>query len=151
MKIFVSNLSFLVTKDDLDLIFRPFGEVGEIIISHEKQTELPVALIEMKNLEEIKAAIKVLNGVEIIGQTINLRFRNSDDDRRGTTNRRIGKTRRAIAIRRSTRNRRMNVATFDSEDKRADNDRRTANERRQISPRRITENRRVLSVRRALA
>lgn len=151
MKIFVSNLSFLLTEDDLDLIFKPFGEVGEIIISHEKQTDLPVALIEMKSIDEVRAAIKVLNGIEIIGQTINLRFRNSDIHRRGDTNRRLGETRRVTPIRRSTRNRRMNVATIDSEDKRANNDRRASYERRQISPRRITENRRVLSVRRALA
>jgi len=151
MKIFVSNLSFLLTKDDLDLIFKPFGEVGEIKILHDKRSDLPVALVEMKNLDEIRAAMKVLNGIEIIGQSIYLRVRNSDGDRRDTTNRRIGNSRRVIPIRRSLSNRRTDALIPDYEDKRTGNERRTTYERRQILPRRIRENRRVLSVRRALA
>ena len=151
MKIFVSNLSFLLTEDDLDLIFKPFGEVGEIKILHDKRSDLPVALVEMKNLDEIKAAIKVLNGIEIIGQSIYLRVRNSDADRRGIANRRIDNIRRVIPIRRSLSNRRMDAVIPDYEDKRTGNARRATYERRQILTRRITENRRVLSVRRALA
>ena len=151
MKIFVSNLSFLLTEDDLDLIFRPFGEVGEIKILQDKQNDLPVALIEMKNLDEVKAAIKVLNGIEIIGQSIYLRVRNSGGDRRDAAKRRIDNSRRGIPIRRSLSKRRMDVVTLDTADKRTVNDRRNTYERRQILPRRITENRRVLSVRRALA
>ena len=151
MKIFVSNLSFLLTEGDLDLIFKPFGEVGEIKILHDKQSDLPVALIEMKNLDEIKAAIKVLNGIEIIGQSIYLRVRNSDGDRRDTANRRIDNIRRTIPIRRSLSNRRTDAVIPDYEDKRTESERRASYERRQILSRRITENRRVLSVRRALA
>lgn len=151
MNIFVSNLSFLLTEDDLDLIFKPFGEVGEIKILHDKQNDLPVALVEMKNPEEVKAAIKVLNGIEIIGQNIYLRIRNSDGDRRDTTNRRIDNLRREMEIRRSLPIRRMNLATLDAADKRTGSDRRITYERRQNLHRRITENRRVLSVRRALA
>ena len=151
MKIFVSNLSFLLTEGDLDLIFKPFGEVGEIKILHDKQSDLPIALIEMKNLDEVRMAIRSLNGINIIGHTINLRIRNSDGDRRSAANRRMNNIRRVIPIRRSTRFRRINVVTLDSEDKRTENDRRTTYERRQIFPRRIIENRRVLSLRRALA
>ena len=151
MKIFVSNLSFLLTEGDLDLIFKPFGEVGEIKILHDKQSDLPVALVEMKNLDEIRAAIKVLNGIEIIGESIYLRVRNSDGDRRGATNRRIDNIRRVIPIRRSLSNRRTDLVIPDYEDKRTGNARRATYERRQILTRRITENRRVLSVRRALA
>jgi len=151
MKIFVSNLSFLVTEDDLDLIFKPFGEVGEIKILHDRQGDLPIALVEMENHDDVRMAIKALNGIEIIGHTINLRVRNSNGDRRDTVNRRINNHRRVIPIRRSTPNRRMNVVTLDSEEKRADNDRRSNYGRRQIFPRRIKGNRRSLNVRRALA
>ena len=151
MKIFVSNLSFLLTEDDLDLIFKPFGEVGEVKIFHDEQSDLPIALIEMKNLDEVKAAIKVLNGIEIIGQNIYLRIRNSDGDRRGTSNRRIDNSRRVAPVRRSLPIRRMHVVTPASDEKRTGNDRRTTYERRHNLHRRITENRRVLSARRALA
>jgi len=151
MNIYVSNLSFLITEDDLDLIFKPFGEVGEIKILHDRQNDLPIALVEMKNLEEVKAAIKVLNGIEIIGQNIYLRIRNSDGDRREATNRRIDNLRREMEIRRSVPKRRMNLAALDTADKRTENDRRTFYERRQFLPRRIAENRRVLSGRRASA
>ncbi len=151
MKIFVSNLSFLLTEDDLDLIFKPFGEVGEIKILHDEQSDLPIALVEMKNLDEVKVAIKVLNGIEIIGQTIYLRVRNSDGDRRDAANRRIDDIRRVEQVRRSLSKRRMDVVTLDTADKRTGNDRRNTYERRQILSRRITENRRVLGVRRALA
>ncbi len=151
MKIFVSNLSFLVTEDDLDLIFKPFGEVGEIKILHDKQGELPIALVEMKNHDEARMAIRSLNGIDIIGHTINLRVRNSNGDRRNAGIRRIEQKRRFLAIRRTTRFRRINDVTLDSEDNRTNNHRRTIYERRQIFPRRITENRRVLGLRRALA
>lgn len=151
MEIFVSNLSFLVTEDDLDLIFKPFGEVGEIKILHDRQSDLPVALIEMKKVDDARRAIQVLNGVDIIGQSINLRVRNSGSDRRNTSNRRMIKIRRAIAIRRSLQNRRLKLVTLDKGEERSDHQRRNRSERRQISPRRITDNRRILSVRRALA
>lgn len=151
MKIFISNLSFLVTEDDLDLIFKPFGEVGEIKILHEKQSELAAALIEMKNLSDAKEAVKVLNGIEIVGQTINLRFRKRDSDRRDDTDRRIDIPRRSKKVRRLILNRRIKFDTIKSEEKRADNDRRNIDERRLIIPRRTTENRRILKVRRAVA
>ena len=57
MKIFVSNLSLLVTEDDLVLIFKPFGEVGEIKILHDRQSDLPLAFVEMKNEGEAREAI----------------------------------------------------------------------------------------------
>ena len=107
MKIFITNLSMLVTEEDLDLIFKPFGEVGEIKITFDRQSDLPVALIEMKNYDEARAAINALDGIELIDQTIKLRIRKSNGDRRNTTNRRIEKIRRVIVVRRSTRNRRM--------------------------------------------
>ena len=56
MKIFISNLSLLVTEDDLDLIFKPFGEVGEIKILRDRQSDLPLAFVEMKNDAEASAA-----------------------------------------------------------------------------------------------
>ena len=151
MKIFISNLSFLVTEDDLDLIFKPFGEVGEIKILRDRQSDLPLAFVEMKNDAEASAAINVLDGIEIIGHTINLRMRNNDSERRTPANRRIEEIRRALTIRRSPQLRRLNVAAFDSYDKRSDSDRRSIYERREIAKRRIEAKRRVSIDRRVFA
>jgi len=151
MKIFISNLSLLVTEDDLDLIFKPFGEVGEIKILRDRQSDLPLAFVEMKNNGEASTAINVLDGIELIGQTINLRLRNSDGERRTTDNRRIEEIRRALTIRRSPQLRRFNVAAFDSDDKRSDSDRRSIYGRREIAKRRIEAKRRVSIDRRVFA
>ena len=151
MKIFISNLSLLVTEDDLDLIFKPFGEVGEIKILRDRQSDLPLAFVEMKNDGEARAAINVLDGIELIGHTITLRVRNSDGERRTADNRRIEEIRRVLSIRRSAQLRRLNVAAFDSYDKRSDSDRRSIYERREIAKRRIEEKRRVSIDRRVFA
>ena len=151
MKIFISNLSLLVTEDDLDLIFKPFGEVGEIKILRDRQSDLPLAFVEMKNDGEASAAINVLDGIEIIGHTINLRMRNNDSERRTPANRRIEEIRRALTIRRSPQLRRLNVAAFDSYDKRSDSDRRSIYERRELAKRRIEAKRRVSIDRRVFA
>ena len=151
MKIFISNLSLLVTEDDLDLIFKPFGEVGEIKILRDRQSDLPLAFVEMKNDIEASAAINVLDGIELIGHTITLRVRNNDSERRTTANRRFEEIRRVISIRRSAQFRRLNVVAFDSDNKRSDSDRRSIYERREIAKRRIEAIRRVSIDRRVFA
>ena len=151
MKIFISNLSLLVTEDDLDLIFKPFGEVGEIKILRDRQSDLPLAFVEMKNDIEASAAINVLDGIELIGHTITLRVRNNDSERRTTANRRFEEIRRVISIRRSAQFRRLNVVAFDSDNKRSDSDRRSIYERREIAKRRLEEKRRVSIDRRVFA
>ena len=151
MKIFISNLSLLVTEDDLDLIFKPFGEVGEIKILRDRQSDLPLAFVEMKKDSEARAAINVLDGIELIVHTITLRMRISDCERRTPANRRIEEIRRVISIRRSAQLRRLNVAAFDSYDKRSDSGRRSISERRELPKRRFEAKRRVSLDRRVLA
>ena len=151
MKIFISNLSLLVTEDDLDLIFKPFGEVGEIKILRDRQSDLPLAFVEMKKDSEARTAINVLDGIELIGHTITLRVRISDGERRTADNRRIEEIRRVISIRHSAQLRRLNVAAFDSDNKRSDSDRRSIYERREIAKRRIEAKRRVSIDRRVFA
>ena len=151
MKIFISNLSLLVTEDDLDLIFKPFGEVGEIKIFRDRQSDLPLAFVEMKSDGEARTAINVLDGIELIGHTITLRVRNGDGERRTTDNRRIFESRRVLTIRRLSSNRRMDVKSIYSDDNRSDSDRRSIYERRELANRRIEAKRRVSIDRRVFA
>ena len=151
MKIFIDNLSLLVTEEDLHLIFKPFGEIGEIKITYDKQSKLPIAFVEMKSDRGGREAINALDGIELIDHKIILRVRENDSGRRGAGDRRDEKSRRILSIRRITRFRRMEVLTVNIEDKRSKADRRTDILRRQNSTRRNAENRRVSIDRRVLA
>ena len=151
MKIFVGNLSLLVTEEDLNLIFKAFGEVRKIKIINDKQGSSAVATVEMKNESDAWLAINVLDGIELIDHAIILRVRNEVADRRSTTERRITDNRRILSLRRSSSDRRLTVEPIDFGNRRMNSDQRSYNERRQLAVRRTITKRRASVGRRALA
>ena len=73
-KIFVGNLNFQTTQDDLSAAFAPFGQVDSVSVITDRDTGQPrgFAFVEMSNRNEADAAISALNGAELNGRALNV-------------------------------------------------------------------------------
>lgn len=73
-KLFVGNLSFRTTQDELFDIFTQYGTVDNVAIINDRETGQPrgFAFVEMANADEAEAAIAALNGTELGGRAINV-------------------------------------------------------------------------------
>jgi cold-inducible RNA-binding protein len=67
MKIYVGNLSYEVTEQDLRQEFEPFGKVDSISVVMDRATGKPrgFAFVEMPTVSEGQAAIAGINGKNI--------------------------------------------------------------------------------------
>ncbi|AOY84290.1 RNA-binding protein [Moorena producens JHB] len=72
MTIYVGNLSFEVTQEDLREVFAEYGSVKRAQLPVNDQTGRPrgFGFIEMSTDEEEKAAIEALDGAEWMGREI---------------------------------------------------------------------------------
>lgn len=72
--IFVGNLSFNTTEDELRQAFEPYGQVDRVSILTDRDTgrSRGFAFVEMANAEEGEKAIAGLNGTQLGGRTINV-------------------------------------------------------------------------------
>lgn len=72
MNIYVGNLSFGATEDDVRKIFVAYGQVSSVAIIKDKMTgkSRGFAFVEMPNDSEAQSAISALNGKEIGGRTL---------------------------------------------------------------------------------
>ena len=72
--IFVGNLSFNTSEDELRQIFEPFGQVERVSILTDRDTgrSRGFGFVEMANDEEGEKAIAGLNGSQVGGRTINV-------------------------------------------------------------------------------
>jgi len=72
MNIYVGNLAFDVTEDELKEAFAPFGEVTEVRLIMDKYSgkSKGFAFIEMPSKEEAEKAIEEMNGKEMNGRAI---------------------------------------------------------------------------------
>ena len=64
MRIYVGNLDYAVTSDELRALFEPFGAVtmAEVQVKSRTGQSRGFALVEMPNEREAEAAIAALNG-----------------------------------------------------------------------------------------
>ena len=88
MNIYVGNLSFNTSEEQLRQAFEAFGEVSTINIITDKYSGEPrgFAFVEMPTKNEAIAAISGLNGQELDGRTLKVneaRPRNEGGSRRG--------------------------------------------------------------------
>ena len=93
MKIYVGNLSFEVTEEELRQEFEAFGTVASADIITDKYSGRPrgFAFVEMASVSEGQAAITALNGKTLKERTLNVNAaRPRSDDRGGFDNRRGG-------------------------------------------------------------
>jgi cold-inducible RNA-binding protein len=73
-KLFVGNLSFQTTEDDLTSLFSQHGAVETVSVITDRMTGQPrgFAFVEMANRNEAENAISSLNGTALLGRTINV-------------------------------------------------------------------------------
>jgi cold-inducible RNA-binding protein len=74
MKIYVGNLSYEVTEEDLRLALEPFGQVESVTIIKDKHSDQSkgFGFVEMASKAEGQSAIDGLNGKELKGRTLNV-------------------------------------------------------------------------------
>ena len=86
MKIYVGNLSYSVTEEDLQQAFQAFGQVetANVIKDQSSGQSKGFGFVEMPSTEEAQAAIEGLNSKEMKGRTLNVNeARPRSEDRRG--------------------------------------------------------------------
>jgi RNA recognition motif-containing protein len=88
MNIYVGNLSFDATEDDVRQAFNQHGEVSEVKIVCDRETGRPrgFCFVEMPNAEEARKAIEEVNLQRIVGRAVTVneaRPRSDRKDRRG--------------------------------------------------------------------
>jgi cold-inducible RNA-binding protein len=74
MKIYVGNLSYEVTEEDLRSAVEPFGQVESVTIIKDKYSgqSKGFGFVEMASKAEGQAAIDGLNGKELKGRALNV-------------------------------------------------------------------------------
>ncbi len=72
--IFVGNLSFKTTQEDLMAAFSQYGNVERVNIVTDRDSGQPrgFAFVEMTERQEAETAISQLNGAELNGRTMNV-------------------------------------------------------------------------------
>ncbi len=85
MKIYVGNLSYEVTEEDLRQEFASFGEVTSVSVITDKYSGRPkgFAFIEMSSVSEGQAAITALNGKTLRERTLVVNTARPRTDNRG--------------------------------------------------------------------
>ena len=74
MNIYVGNLSYNVSEDDLKTVFAEFGEVESVKIITDKFSgqSKGFGFVEMPNQDEAKAAMASLSGRDLKGRNLNV-------------------------------------------------------------------------------
>ncbi|XHX81237.1 MAG: RNA recognition motif domain-containing protein [Stenomitos frigidus ULC029] len=72
MTIYVGNLSFQATEEDLQEVFAEYGEVGRISLPTDRETgrKRGFAFVEMKDEAKEDLAISELDGAEWLGREL---------------------------------------------------------------------------------
>jgi len=72
MNIYIGNMSFDTTEDQLRQAFEAFGEVSTVNIISDRNTGKPrgFAFLEMSTKDDATEAISSLNGAELDGRTL---------------------------------------------------------------------------------
>lgn len=72
MKIYVGNLSFRATDDDLRAAFEPFGTVASAQVVQDRDTgrSRGFGFVEMPNSDEGNTAIDKVNNTEIVDRAV---------------------------------------------------------------------------------
>lgn len=74
MKLYVGNLSYEVTEEDLQQLFGPFGQVVSATVISDKMSgrSKGFGFVEMSSSTEGQAAIEGLNSKEFKGRALNV-------------------------------------------------------------------------------
>ena len=85
MKLYVGNLSFNATAQDLTELFSEFGSVESANVIEDRETgrSRGFAFVEMSSSEEGKAAIEQVNGREVDGRQLKVNEAKPQESRGG--------------------------------------------------------------------
>jgi RNA recognition motif-containing protein len=85
-KLYVGNLSFKTTGDDLQELFSQAGTVesAQIVTDRDSGFSRGFGFVEMSNAEEAQTAITQFNGTEIDGRALNVNEARPREDRGGS-------------------------------------------------------------------
>jgi RNA recognition motif-containing protein len=83
--IFVGNLSYQTSQEDLEAAFAAYGTVERVSIVRDRDTGQPrgFAFVEMTNAQEASKAIAGLNGKEMNGRALNVNEARPREERGG--------------------------------------------------------------------
>lgn len=72
MSIYVGNLSYQVTEEDLKMAFAEYGKVNRVQLPTDRETGRPrgFAFVEMETDDQEVAAIEALDGAEWMGRDL---------------------------------------------------------------------------------
>jgi RNA recognition motif-containing protein len=86
MKLYVGNLSFQTSSDDLQELFAQAGTVESVSVVEDRETgrSRGFGFVEMSSKEEGQAAIQQFNGHEIGGRALNVNEAKPREDRGGS-------------------------------------------------------------------
>ena len=84
-KLYVGNLSFKTTEDELRTHFGQFGTVTDVYVAMDKMTGRPrgFAFVTMGTEEEAKTAAEKLNGTELGGRQLTVNEARPKEERPG--------------------------------------------------------------------
>ena len=85
MKLYVGNLSFQTSSDELQELFSQVGTVQSVNVIEDRETgqSRGFAFVEMSSTEEGNAAIQKFNGQDVGGRTLNVNEAKAREDRGG--------------------------------------------------------------------
>ena len=83
--IFVGNLSFNTSEDELRQLFESYGQVDRVAIMTDRDTgrSRGFGFVEMASNEDGEKAIAALNGQQVGGRTLNVNEARPKNDRSG--------------------------------------------------------------------
>lgn len=89
MSIYVGNLAYEVTQDDLSQAFAPYGTVNRVQVPVDRETGRlrGFAFVEMSTEAEEEAAIEALDGAEWMGRDLKVNKARPREERRPPDNR----------------------------------------------------------------
>ena len=72
MSIYVGNLSYDVTREDIEDVFNEYGRVSRVSLPMDRETGRPrgFAFVEMSAKDDEAKAIEALDGAEWMGRTM---------------------------------------------------------------------------------
>jgi RNA recognition motif-containing protein len=84
MNIYVTNLTYTTTEEELAQLFHPYGEIASIRIITERDTgrSRGFGFVEMPDATEAHAAIAGLNGTSLRGRTLTVTEARPREERR---------------------------------------------------------------------
>lgn len=86
MKLYVGNLSFQTSSDELQQLFSQAGTVQSVNVIEDRETgrSRGFGFVEMSSKEEGHAAIQQFNGHEVGGRALNVNEAKAREDRGGS-------------------------------------------------------------------